>query len=140
MRAREFIVENTTPHFLENNLIDSLDSVRNRFRDTGEEPKISLRALVTMVRGMPGSEMFNVDLLKTIYDKSTKIKNMIASVKDDENGVKSVFIRPVTTDFSDPDLDINNPVDSGSDSPAREPGGSVSTVDKMAKRAAARRK
>lgn len=139
MRAREFIVEDSAAHFLENNLIDSLESVRNRFRDTGEEPKISLRALVTMVRGMPGSEMFNVDLLKSIYDKSSKVKNMIGSVKDDDNGVKSVFIRPVTTDFDDPDLDINNPVDSGTDSPLKEPGGSVSTVDKMAKRAAARR-
>lgn len=142
MRAREFIVEDSaSPNYSENNLVDSLESVRNRFQDTGEEPKISLRALVNMVRNMPGSEMFNVDSLKSIYEKSDTVKNLIASVKDDEGGAKTVFIKSAATAYDDPDLDINNGItgsgtDSGSSDPVSEP---EKTVNKMAKRAASKR-
>lgn len=137
MRALEFVFEDRDPNFSENNLIDSLEAVRNRFQDTGEEPKVTLRALVNMVRNMPGSEMFNVDSLKTIYDKSSRVKNLIASVKDDESGVKTVFLKPASTEFDDPDLDINTSGDLGSNgSPA---GGPEATVGKMAKRAASKR-
>jgi hypothetical protein len=140
MRAREFIIENRNSNFSENNLIDSLEAVRNRFQDTGEEPKVSLRALVTMVRNMPGSEMFNVDSLKSIYDSSPRIKNLIASVKDDESGTKTVFLKPATTPYDDPDLDINR-VDTDSDtgSGGSPRGGPEATVGSMAKRAASKR-
>lgn len=144
MRAREFIYENEAgPSFSENNLIDSLESVRNRFQDTGEEPKVSLRALVNMVRNMPGSEMFNVDSLKSIYDKSSKIKNIIASVKDDDNGVKTVYIKPASTSFDDPGLDIGGSelgdVETGSGGELSPQGGPEATVGAMAKRAATKR-
>jgi hypothetical protein len=142
MRAREFIVEGSaSPNYSENNLVDSLESVRNRFQDTGEEPKISLRALVNMVRNMPGSEMFNVDSLKSIYEKSDTVKNLIASVKDDEGGAKTVFIKSAVTAYDDPDLDINNGITgSGSDSGSSDSiSGPEKTVDKMAKRAASKR-
>jgi hypothetical protein len=142
MRACEFIVENLeSPSYSENNLIDSLESVRNRFQDTGEEPKISLRALVNMVRNLPGSEMFNVDSLKSIYEKSDTVKNLIASVKDDEGGAKTVFIKSASTAYDDPDLDINNGITgSGSDSGSADSiSGPEKTVDRMAKRAASKR-
>lgn len=141
MRATEFVFEDREPNFSENNLIDSLEAVRNRFQDTGEEPKVTLRALVNMVRNMPGSEMFNVDSLKTIYDKSSRIKNLIATVSDDESGVKTVFLKPATTPFDDPDLDINNPASGDSDlgSNGSANGGPEVTVGKMAKRAASKR-
>jgi hypothetical protein len=141
MRAIEFISEDRDPNFSENNLINGLETVRNRFQDTGEEPKVSLRAIVTMVRNMPGSEMFNVDSLKSIYDKSQKVKNLIASVKDDETGVKTVFLKPASTAFDDPDLDINGPATGDSDigSNGSPQGGPEATVGKMAKRAASKR-
>ena len=137
MRALEFVFEDRDPNFSENNLIDGLEAVRNRFQDTGEEPKVTLRALVNMVRNMPGSEMFNVDSLKTIYDKSSRVKNLIASVKDDESGVKTVFLKPASTEFDDPDLDINSSDDLGSNGSPE--GGPEATVGKMAKRAASKR-
>ena len=141
MRATEFVFEDRDPNFSENNLIDSLEAVRNRFQDTGEEPKVTLRALVNMVRNMPGSEMFNVDSLKTIYDDSSRVKNLIASVKDDETGVKTVFLKPASTEFDDPDLDINGPESGDTDigSNGSPNGGPEATVGKMAKRAASKR-
>ena len=141
MRATEFVFEDRNPSFSENNLIDSLEAVRNRFQDTGEEPKVTLRALVNMVRNMPGSEMFNVDSLKTIYDDSSRVKNLIASVKDDETGVKTVFLKPASTEFDDPDLDINGPESGDTDigSNGSPKGGPEATVGKMAKRAASKR-
>jgi hypothetical protein len=141
MRAREFILEDRDTNFSENNLINGLETIRNRFQDTGEEPKVSLRALVTMVRNMPGSEMFNVDSLKSIYDKSQTVKNLIASVKDDESGVKTVFLKPASTPFDDPDLDINRSDSGDSDigSNGSPDSGPEKTVGKMAKRAASKR-
>lgn len=138
MRASEFIVENSDSlNYSEINLIDSIESIRSRFQDTGEQPKISLRALVNLVRNMSGSEMFNVDSLKSIYEKNDTVKNLIASVKDDEGGAKTVFIKSAGTAYDDPDLDINNGITSSGDFDSIS--GPEKTVDKMAKRAASKR-
>lgn len=135
MRAREFIFEDTDSTAAANNLLDALESVRNRFRHTGQEPKIRVDSLVTMVRERPGSEMFNVDSLKNLYDKNNAVKNLVASIKDDTSGTKYIYIKPVVSDIDTVDIDTDLPGDTGDTDKAQ----SLSTVDKMAKRAAGRR-
>lgn len=135
MRAWEFVFEEAGSSAT-NNLLDALVSVRDRFRDTGQDPKIRVDSLVGMVRGRPGSEMFNVDTLKDLYDKNTAVKNLVASISDDDSGNKYIYLKPTVSDLDTIDTEI----DTGSNSST--PDGvdqSVSTVDKMAKRAAARR-
>lgn len=135
MRAWEFVFEEAGSSAT-NNLLDALVSVRDRFRDTGQDPKIRVDSLVGMVRGRPGSEMFNVDTLKDLYDKNTAVKNLVASISDDDSGNKYIYLKPTVSDLDTIDTEI----DTGSNSST--PNGvdqSVSTVDKMAKRAAARR-
>jgi hypothetical protein len=135
MRAREFIFEDSGSPAA-NNLLDALESIRNRFRSTGQDPKIRVDSLVSMVRGRPGSEMFNVDSLKNLYDKNNAVKNLIASISDDDSGNKYIYLKPTVTDLDSIDTSIDT--DSGTAAPdGRDQ--SVSTVDKMAKRAAARR-
>jgi len=136
MRAREFVVENNdaiNPATI--NLIDSLEAIRSRFQQTNQEPKIRVDSLINMIRVRPGSEMFNVDSLKNIYDKNDAVKNLISSIKDDENGTKYIYLTPAVSNIDSVDLDVEAP-DSSSKSSAADP---LATVGKMAKRAATRR-
>lgn len=136
MRAREFVVENNdaiNPATI--NLIDSLEAIRSRFQQTNQEPKIRVDSLINMIRVRPGSEMFNVDSLKNIYDKNDAVKNLISSIKDDENGTKYIYLTPTISNIDSVDLDVEAPR-SSSKSSAADP---LATVGKMAKRAATRR-
>ena len=137
MRASEFIVENDdaiNPATI--NLIDSLEAIRNRFQQTTQEPKIRVDSLINMVRGRPGSEMFNVDSLKNIYDKNDAVKNLVSSIKDDENGTKYIYLTPTVSNIDSIDLDIEAPDSNTKSSAGNDP---LATVGKMAKRAASRR-
>ena len=139
MRATDFIVEDSDqPNASTINLINQLDALRNRFSDVHEEPKIRLQALVNMVRATPGSEMFNVDSLMTAYDKNKSVKNLITSIRDDDNGNKYVYIRPAIGEI-DTDIEIAPTTDgSGGKSIGRR--NPQKTISTMSKRALHRRK
>lgn len=139
MRAIEFITENDSKKgHSAGNLLSVLDTLRNRFSDAREEPKIRLDALINMVRATPGSEMFNVDSLSSAYKNNSAVKNIITGVKDDGTGVKYVFIRPSLGDLRSSDININNePMTGlGGEELETQP---ERTVGKMAKRAAKKR-
>jgi hypothetical protein len=136
MRASEFLAESDHANRSTNNLLNVLDTLRNRFGDVHEEPKIRVDSLINMVRATPGSEMFNIDSLMSAYDKNPAVKNLITGIYDDDSQIKHVYIKPAIGDYND-NLTINNP-DTGTDSTARS--NPASTVDAMSKRALNRRK
>jgi hypothetical protein len=138
MRAKEFIVENRIK-VSTTNLIGILDTLRNRFGDLGQEPRIRVDSLVNMVREIPGSEMFNVDTLKDLYDNDPAIKNMISSIKKDDSANRYIYLNPAIGQASDIETDLDS-VNSDKQTDGVDTGpGPEATVSKMSKRALGRR-
>lgn len=133
MRAREFIVENDSGNRAVNNLLTVLDSLRNRYAGSSDEPSIRVDSLVNMVRKVPGSEMFNVDTLMAAYDKNPAIKNLVKDVKDDANGIKTIHLKPAIG-VIDPAAQIQAEPEEPTAVKSPE-----KTVDQMSKRALNRR-
>lgn len=123
MRAQEFVIEgDITPSI--SNLINLLDNLRSR------TDQIRVDSLVNLIRKEPGSEMFNIDLLKDAY-KEGQLENVVQNIKKDDQDILYVYLKPLT---SEREVDITNfdKDSSGPKSPER-------TVSSMAKRAAAKR-
>jgi len=101
--------------------------------DHAEIPKIRLDALVNLVRAEPGGEAFNAESLKMAQQHNEAVKNLITNVKEDDNGVKYVY--------------LNRKDEYGADDPSDQEQGGASpsmtapekTVASMAKRAAGNR-
>jgi hypothetical protein len=126
MRAKEFAFEGAmTPSIA--NLVSVLDDLRSR------TDQIRVDGLINLVRRIPGSEMFNVDLLKNAYENNDTIKNMIRNIGDDDSGVKYVYLKSLegSEDQLPSDEPSNDDFGSG-----RNP---EQTVSSMAKRAAKKR-
>jgi hypothetical protein len=126
MRAKEFAFEGAmTPSIA--NLVSVLDDLRSR------TDQIRVDGLINLVRRIPGSEMFNVDLLKNAYENNDTIKNMIRNISDDDSGVKYVHLKSLegSEDQLPSDEPSNDDFGSG-----RNP---EQTVSSMAKRAAKKR-
>lgn len=136
MRAHEFVVE-TIDDIIEDeadsrgdgNLANVLETLRNRSHDTHDVPMVRVDSLISMVRKMPGSEMFTVENLMDAYKTNETIKNLIKDIKDNKDGVKYVYLTRFADDPGSTDLDAT--------------AGSVpdpeKTIDSMAKRALAKR-
>jgi len=140
MRAREFIVENHGKVSI-TNLIGVLDTLRNRFGDLGQEPRVRVDSLVNMVREIPGSEMFNVDTLKDLYDNDATVKNLISSIKKDDSGSRYIYLSPAIGQASDLEtgLDSEENGEPVGDGDVEAGPGPEATVSKMSKRALNRR-
>lgn len=140
MRAREFIVEDRTK-ILATNLVSVLDTLRNRFADIGQDPHIRVDSLISMVRKIPGSEMFNVDTLKDLYDQDPAVKNLISSIKKDDTGTRQIYLSPAIGQVGDIETEPEPTVDIDSGVGDIEKGpGPDTTVRQMSKRALGRRK
>jgi hypothetical protein len=101
--------------------------------DHAEIPKIRLDALVSLVRDIPGAEAFNAESLKMCQQHNDAVGNLIANVKEDENGVKYVYLnREDALGF-----DETGEGEDGQDSPTMT--APEKTVAQMAKRAASNR-
>jgi hypothetical protein len=68
-------------------------------------PKISVEALINLVRNKPGAEAFTLETLQNAKQHNDAVKSIVANIKDDENGTKYVFINPVNTDIEVPGED-----------------------------------
>lgn len=125
MRAKEFVFEEgqDLPTF---NLISTLETLRDR------TDQIRVDSLVNLVRKKPGSEMFNIDLLIAAYKDNQAVKNLITNIKDDDTGVKYVYLKGITTD-QDSDINVgDSDIDAAVDN-------AQATVSSMARRAAKKR-
>lgn len=138
MRAREFIVESNNK-IAAANLTGVLDTVRNSFAGLGQEPRVRVDSLVNMVRKIPGSEMFNVDTLKDLFDGDSAIKNMIANINKDDTGNRYVYLKPAIGQVSDIESDVKSGADQTDGTGGKAGAGPEATVGKMANRALGRR-
>lgn len=140
MRAREFIVEfQNHSKVSANNLISVLDTLRNRFGDVDQEPRVRVDSLISMVRDIPGSEMFNVDTLKDLYDENSTVKNLISSIKKDESGIRYIHLSPAIGQVGDIEIDSDSSTNDSSGDVGSDSQGPENTVQQMSKRALGRR-
>lgn len=138
MRAHEFIKEDASEYVEDEavtrgdaNLASVLETLRNDSHDTHDVPMVRVDSLINMVREIPGTEMFTVENLMDAYKGNETIKNLIADIKDNKDGVKYAYL---TTFADEPETGdttlgaasgmVNNP---------------EKTIDSMAKRALSKR-
>ena len=132
MRLREFtkdfddsIIEDEADSRGDANLITALEFLRNRSHDSHLVPKVRVDSLINMVKGTDQSE-FNLDSLLGAFKTNETVKSLIKDIKDDEHGVKYVYLKT----FSDDNADDSPTLASGSMAANPE-----KTVDAMAQRA-----
>ena len=105
MRFREFkqrlneagdladFVEDDADHAANDALINTLREIQYS-SDHAAVPKISVEALINLVRQQPGAEAFNLDTLVNARKNNDTVKNIVTDIKDDDQGTKYVFINP----------------------------------------------
>lgn len=122
----------------ENHCADILSGVLRNIifsADHAEIPKIRVDALLQLVRNTPGGEAFNASSLKSCQQNDDNIKNLIDNIKDDENGVKYVYLNR-----DDPfSADDEESIDGGEGGGKGSKSAPEKTVSSMAKRAAGNR-
>lgn len=132
MRIREFtkdfddsIIEDEADSRGDANLITALEFLRQRSHDSHLVPKVRVDSLINMIKGTDQSE-FNLDSLLGAFKTNETVKSLIKDIKDDEHGVKYVYLKT----FSDDKVDDTPTLASGSAAANPE-----KTVDAMAQRA-----
>lgn len=132
MRLNEFnekevdeVLEDDADARGDENLITTLEFLRNRSHNRHLVPKVRIDSLINMVKGT-GKKEFNLDALLGAFKTNDVVKNLIKDIKDDEHGVKYVYLKQ----FSDDTVDDAPTLASGSRSMNPE-----KTVDAMAQRA-----
>ena len=110
-------------------LATALEELRNRAHGHSV-PRVRVDALVNLVKRLPGGEMFNAAALEAAKSSNETIGNLIKDIKDDENGVKYVYLAPFEDDGFGGDSTA------GADADAA---GNEKTVASMAGRAAGNR-
>jgi hypothetical protein len=104
MRFREFIAEVAIDDLIEDeaqdpailNLIDILDQWRFRSGNLHTVPKIRASSLINLVQ--KDSPQFNLATLEQARTNNELLKNLIKDIKDDEAGVKYVYLNSGTGD------------------------------------------
>ena len=109
----------------ESNLVTALELLRNRYKDRGENPKISTQSLINMV--LNTDKTFDYDALVSANENNPAVKNLIKSFNADHVTLRSA------DDMAADNATTTNPPDGD---PTKNP---VDTVDDMAKRAAKKR-
>jgi len=140
MRIREVISENLDQYLdevLEDeadgrgdaNLLTTLEFLRHRAHDTHIQPRIRVDSLINLVQGT-GEQQFNLENLLDAYKNNQNVKNLIKDIKDENSGVKYVYLEPFADDADEePGVTDSKGVKTA---PER-------TVDSMAKSALAKR-
>jgi hypothetical protein len=86
-------VEDDADHAANDALINTLREIQYS-SDHAAVPKISVEALINLVRQQPGAEAFNLDTLVNARKNNDTVKNIVTDIKDDDQGTKYVFINP----------------------------------------------
>jgi hypothetical protein len=88
-------------------------------------------ALIHLVRNTPGGEAFNAESLKSCQQNDDAVKNLIANIKDDDSGVKYVYLNR-EDQFGADTMEVPGGAEASKTAPEK-------TVSSMAKRAAGSR-
>jgi hypothetical protein len=78
-------------------LVTALEELRSRAHGHAV-PRVRVDSLVNLIRRLPGGEMFNNEALDAARKSNEAVKNLIADIKDDENGTKYVYLTPYEDD------------------------------------------
>jgi hypothetical protein len=78
-------------------LATALEELRNRAHGHSV-PRVRVDSLVNLVKRLPGGESFNAESLEAARKSNETIKNLITDIKDDENGVKYVYLATFSDD------------------------------------------
>jgi hypothetical protein len=105
MYIKEIIVEDIVDDMLEDeadtrgdaNLITTLEFLRNRAHDTHVQPKIRADSLINLVQ-TTGEQAFTLENLLNAFKTNQELKSLIKDIKDDNNGVKYVYLNPFADD------------------------------------------
>jgi hypothetical protein len=89
----------------DNVLATALEELRNRARGH-TVPRVRMDALVSLVKKLPGGEMFNAEALTSAKKSNETIGNLITDIKDDANGVKYVYLAPFGEEQEEQDADV----------------------------------
>ena len=84
-------------------LVDTLREIQFS-SNHAQVPKISAEALINLVRTKPGAEAFTMDTLKKAKQYNDAVKNIVADIKEDGDGVLKVFINPVEPNEETPEI------------------------------------
>jgi hypothetical protein len=79
------------------NLITTLEFLRNRAHDTHVQPKIRADSLINLVQ-TTGEQAFTLENLLNAFKTNQELKSLIKDIKDDNNGVKYVYLNPFADD------------------------------------------
>ena len=136
MKIRDILTEDPIDDMIEDdadqrgdeNLITTLEFLRNRAHDTHVQPKIRADSLIGLVQ-QSGEQQFNLENLIAAQRGNNTVKSMIKEITDDSNGVKYVYLMPFEEDSEVAAIGDEN-------APRTAP---EKTVDAMAKSALANR-
>lgn len=100
MRVNEIIFEDVMDDILEDeandpvitSLMGILEALRNRAQDTHIMPKVRADSLINLIKAE--HPQFNLDTLVMAKTNNEQIKTLIKDIKDDETGIKYVYITP----------------------------------------------
>jgi hypothetical protein len=95
--------------------------------DHAEIPKIRVDALLELVKSQPGGEAFDLDALMDAKKNNETVQNIIGDIKDNDEGIKYVFIKPIESNAETPET--GDEAEAIKTAPEK-------TVSSMAKRAA----
>ena len=115
MRFREFITEAPgidglvedeaqDPAIL--SLIDILDQWRFRSGNLHTVPKIRAASLINLVK--KEHPQFNLETLEKAKANNDMIKNLIKDIKDDDAGVKYIYLTPVPGEESSSETEVGD--------------------------------
>ena len=106
MRYTEFVVETSGIGAMiedeadargDSVLLTALAELRNRAHGH-MVPRVRADSLINLIKKLPGGEMFNAEALENARKSNEAVKNLITDIKDDENGVKYVYLKTFDDD------------------------------------------
>ena len=105
MQIKEIIVEDIVDDMLEDeadgrgdaNLITTIEFLRNRAHDTHVQPRIRADSLISLVQ-TTGEQAFTLENLLDAFKNNQQLKTLIKDIKDDNNGIKYVYLQPFADD------------------------------------------
>lgn len=86
-------IEDDADHEADAALVDTLREIQFSAGDK-KIPKITVTALMNLVKNKPGGEAFDLNALEKAKANNEAVKSIVKSIEDDDNGVKYVFINP----------------------------------------------
>jgi hypothetical protein len=138
MRIHEVILEDALDEIIEDEandpvisyLLEVLEALHDRSRDTHVIPRVRADSLINIVQLR--HPQFNLDVLEKAKTNNEQVKSLIKDIKDDNTGVKYVYLTP----YADEQGGLEGENEMGGEMPMTAP---EKTVNSMAKSALSKR-